>query len=785
MFRKKITIGKKIAGGFGIVLIILIAVVGLSYQGAGNILNDAQQVIYGNRLMGLLVQKEIDHLNWTASVNALLTDETVASLDVETDHKKCELGSWLNSENRAEAERLVPSLGALLKTLEKPHQQLHLSVAEIQTVYRQADVKLPVKLVKFEVELLKWIAQIQDILTKKQTSLTVVTDPAQSELGQWLRKGKEAAIYKSAGSELKKTWDQLIAQHSELFETATYLQDNLAGFEMLDKATATKEKVTAEWSEINTALFDMLETVKKEIIVPSQTSAMESGFMSDIADWMDIERGIELYFKQALLQASLAVAKVAGEESLMLPQVLEEHRERINSGLIKWKSLIKGIARLEAATADFEEQTGKWIVGGLRYVQAMMDEANAQSMIDDNIYTFEEEILPKLNETLKSLATLQNHADEALMGIKEANAIYTNATMPSLESVRLILNQIKNEVKQHIINDNVLFNSVQKVRRDVSLAGFFGLVVGIATAILMTIGIIKVLRRFSGEIDEGAGQVTNASAQVASASQILAEGASQQASSLEETSASIEDIVTKTRQSADHSNDANQVMQTTKTIVREANDSMDQLEASMAQISGASDEMSKIIKTIDEIAFQTNLLAPNAAVEAARAGEVGAGFAVVAEEVRNLALRSAEAAADTSELIINTTKRISDGAVLMKKTNLDFDKVEESVLQVSKLINAISQASNEQTQGLNQIKGAVSDMDAVTQHNAASAEESASASEELYAQAEQLKESVIHLKKMVDGNESERQSVDGSDPVRKWSPALHQTNNGETDMVSL
>jgi methyl-accepting chemotaxis protein len=165
----------------------------------------------------------------------------------------------------------------------------------------------------------------------------------------------------------------------------------------------------------------------------------------------------------------------------------------------------------------------------------------------------------------------------------------------------------------------------------------------------------------------------------------------------------------------------------------------------MQEISQASEETSKIIKTIDEIAFQTNLLALNAAVEAARAGEAGAGFAVVADEVRNLAMRSAQAAKSTSELIEGTVKKVKGGSEIVSRTNTAFEEVARSTAKASELIGEIAVASREQAQGIGQVNSAVSEMDKVTQHTAATAEETASASEQLSAQAEQMKSMVSQI----------------------------------------
>jgi len=261
--------------------------------------------------------------------------------------------------------------------------------------------------------------------------------------------------------------------------------------------------------------------------------------------------------------------------------------------------------------------------------------------------------------------------------------------------------------------------------------------------------ITKPINRAVEDLSEGATQVTSASEQIASTSQLLAEGASAQASSVEETSSSLEEMSSMTKQNAQNAGEANSLMQETNQVVKRANDSMVDLNTAMQEITTSSEESSKIIKTIDEIAFQTNLLALNAAVEAARAGEAGAGFAIVADEVRNLAMRAAEAAKNTSDLIEGTVKRVANGSGIVKRTSKEFIDVTTNSAKVGELVAEIAAASNEQAQGIDQLNNAVADIDRIVQQNAGNAEESASASEQMKAQAEKLKGIVGILVRLV------------------------------------
>ncbi len=248
------------------------------------------------------------------------------------------------------------------------------------------------------------------------------------------------------------------------------------------------------------------------------------------------------------------------------------------------------------------------------------------------------------------------------------------------------------------------------------------------------------LNSLLGQVQEAGERIGTGSAQVSGASQSLSQGATEQAASIEEITASMKEMESQTRLNSDNAGQANQLTGQAKGSAEQGNAQMVEMIAAMGEINRASQDISKIIKTIDEIAFQTNLLALNAAVEAARAGQHGKGFAVVAEEVRNLAARSAKAASETAELIEGSVGKVEKGAQIADKTAASLREIVDGVTKASDLVSEIAAASKEQAQGISQVNKGLSQVDKVTQENTANAEHSAAAAEDLSSQASQLRE---------------------------------------------
>jgi methyl-accepting chemotaxis protein len=250
---------------------------------------------------------------------------------------------------------------------------------------------------------------------------------------------------------------------------------------------------------------------------------------------------------------------------------------------------------------------------------------------------------------------------------------------------------------------------------------------------------------------DGTKQVTEASGQVAETSQNIAEATTNQAEQQEEMSAHIQDVAQMTHVSSQNAKAATHVAGTAKQQADEGRKSMQQLHQTMSEIKSYGNQMSEIIKTINEIAFQTNLLALNASVEAARAGDAGKGFAVVADEVRSLAERCAQAAQSTESLIKNANKQSENGSVMANQVMNVVQDIATGSEKVMTLIKEIADSLDGQAKATAKLAVSVQDLDRSTQSNAAAAEQSASTSEELTAQAESLREVVHHITKIIQG----------------------------------
>ena len=257
---------------------------------------------------------------------------------------------------------------------------------------------------------------------------------------------------------------------------------------------------------------------------------------------------------------------------------------------------------------------------------------------------------------------------------------------------------------------------------------------------------IRNLREIVGNVSNSAESIATASQQIATGNANMAQRTEEQAASLEETASSMEEMTSTVKQNAENAQQANQLAIDASEVAVKGGDVINRVVTTMDAITASSKKISDIIGVIDGIAFQTNILALNAAVEAARAGEQGRGFAVVAGEVRNLAQRSAAAAKEIKSLISDSVDRVCDGSKLVGEAGQTMQEIVVSIKRVTDIMSEISAASVEQSDGIEQVNTAITQMDEITQQNASVVQEAASAAAALEEQAHHLIEAVAQFK---------------------------------------
>ncbi|MDP2273643.1 MAG: methyl-accepting chemotaxis protein [Archangium sp.] len=373
-------------------------------------------------------------------------------------------------------------------------------------------------------------------------------------------------------------------------------------------------------------------------------------------------------------------------------------------------------------------------------------ESNEKLPLEDDVRAALAAVRPPLDEYTASAQDLVQLAQKDPASSKEAMAGF----MDKFRALEVRMSETSELLEQ---KSEVVHQRAEAARRTFTWILAAGL--GFSLFLVALVGWLvarSIPRSFKVLIDalsSGAGQVDAASTSISSSSQSLAQSTSHQASALEETSASLEQMEAVTKNNAERAASAKTITGTMREVADRGAVDMAALSVAMGEIQMSGRNIATIIKTIDEIAFQTNILALNAAVEAARAGEAGKGFAVVADEVRNLALRSAEAAKETASRIEDSIQKAAAGATINVRVSASLSEIVGGARKADELVAQIAVASKEQSQGIAQLNLAMGRLDELTQRNAASAQESANVSTELRDESSRFTQSMFDLQALV------------------------------------
>lgn len=689
---KNLSIGKKLGAGFALILVLLGVVGLLSYAGVGDIVTNAGIVIDGNKLNSALTQKEVDHLNWAEKVNALLTDEKVTTLQVETDDHKCALGKWLYGKERKQAEELVPSLGPMFKMIEEPHRILHETAIEIGAKFQQCDIELGELLSEKKVDHLAWMHKIKDVFINRELSkLGVETNSTRCKLGRWMYSPATLKI-KRDDPQFAALLNELEGPHNKLHESAVYIQkllDEDKRDESITFYNENTEKYASEtlgkidrllsWHATNAAGMKAAAAVYAGKTKPALAETQK--ILHEIKD----EAHRNIMTDKVMLEAAQKTRRnviIAGITAIVVGIFLAFFIARAISGpILRMADTIIQVAKNRDLTLEVPV-TSKDEIG------TMSKEFNNMMQVLRGAF--------KVVDT--SAEDVESHADDVS---QRANANRDRAVneQKQIEQVQNTVSEMAATAGEVAGHSNAQRDAAKLARERIE-------------------GLVKAIDEMSESSKAQVEEARNATERVGAMGETgatVVATAGKQGEAVVDVTAAVDKIAKAVEEMTEV---AERSMEFGKGVLQAANDGAVSVNATvegMRAIAESSDQISEIISVITEIAEQTNLLSLNAAIEAARAGIHGKGFAVVADEVGKLAQRSSEAAKEITKLIKDSTSRVAEGTKLTDDSQLALEKIAEGGKVNMDAIEEISKTTDILALGTREVHKMVEELNTLAQ----------------------------------------------------------------------
>ncbi len=432
-------------------------------------------------------------------------------------------------------------------------------------------------------------------------------------------------------------------------------------------------------------------------------------------------------------------------------QMLSLNQNKLDVGTRMQKAILNVIGAFREISWDINDGSRSLEEAYITYDDIF---AEASKSLTTSDYTA---LLEKIKESDQVVRPMMNQAIELMRQnkVSEAVTLHNNKIVPLTKQW---LSNIE-DLQQHSSLSSLETAGDTKQTYERSQILLIGLsIVCLVTGIFLSFFIARIITKpmnsIASWVRESADQVAAASNQLSASAGQLSQGSTEQAAAIMQTSSTIQETSSMVEQNTANTKQAAQLSGHARESADKGNGEMQEMMGTIQEIKKSSDQIAKIIKVIDDIAFQTNILALNAAIEAARAGEAGMGFAVVAEEVRNLAQRSAQAAKDTTEIIESNIELSAKGVSVAEKVRQALQEIVSQSKKVNELMDEISAASQEQAQGIEEVNKSIAQVSVIIQQNAGTAEESAASAEELNAQSENMKQIVLELSELVNGTVS-------------------------------